>query len=201
MNSGTKRILYLILGAMALSSVLVVYAKPGVVFKGVARKTFYTNGFTGQGTWEKKTWSGVYSSSRLIVVGHGSLGVGDVRIVVGEVSAEWTSGGHDFSIDVRLVANEDTNVYKYGSGGTLYIGYPGYNLRFEGSFAVDGEVLDTSAWGGYLRLDEGWDHGYDQVVLRLSYKTSSSLTHTSVSLYWSGVIWGTEVVQVNLVYP
>lgn len=201
MNGPMKKALFLILTALAFSSVIVVYAKPGVVFKAVARETYFTNGFTGQGTWDMKTWSGVYSGSRLVVVGQGSLGVGDLRIVVGEVSAEWACGGHDFSIDVRFIADEDTNVYKYGSGGTLYIGYPGRNLRFEGSFTIDGEVLDTSTWRGYLQLSEGWKPGYDQVVLRLSYKTSPSVTHTSVSLYWSGVIWGTEVVQVNLVYP
>jgi hypothetical protein len=201
MNGQMKKALLLALAAIMFTSVIAVYAKPGVVFKAVARETFFTNGFTGQGTSDKKSWSGVYSGSKLVVVGQGSLGVGDLRIVVGEVSAEWAYGGHDFSIDVRLVADEDTNVHKYGSGGTLVIGYPGRNLRFEGSFAVDGEVLDTSTWTGYLQFSEGWKPGYDQVVLRLSYKTSLYVTDTSVSLYWSGDIWGTEVVQVNLVYP
>ncbi len=111
-------------------------------------------------------------------------------------------GGHDYSLDVTLVVDEDTNLINGYGEGTLLVGYEfqEYNLRFEGSFTVDGVVLDTSEWVGYLQLTDSIP-GYDQVVLRLYYSTSPSDTHTSVSLYWSGVIWGTEVVQVNMVYP
>ena len=80
MNGSKRRALLLTLIALALTSAFAVYAKPGVVFKAVARETFFTNGFTGQGTWDMKSWSGMYPGSKLVVVGHGSLGKGDLMI-------------------------------------------------------------------------------------------------------------------------
>jgi len=208
-------VLSVLLLQLATISAVVVHARPDVQFQAIAKGTFWTTGYTGQGTWNRISWTSVGQGSKLILTGQG-FGKGEINIFKSKISAAWTNGEHDFELNARLITDENTNLYAaaYGNLWRATIGYQQlnedpwveYGLRFEGTFKVDGNTFDladsVNPWVGCIRIYD-YKGGYpgDSVELSLYRGTNVWNRHTSMILRWGSILWGTEVVQTSVNLP